>query len=175
VIRNKVFAVGGWRRLQNVLYGCRVDDGTDGTQHHFIEDRASADVRSVIAGRRFVVWARMRSPDNCLEATGFWYMEFRAAGVPCVPLGRGSLSDAGGYLRSDDGGVDVHHFLAVGPERALFDPTASQFHDDGPITLDRYLVYDGTPFPRWREEEERNGPLRFVPPAPATRRPWERL
>jgi hypothetical protein len=37
-----------------------VDDGTDGTQHHLLEDRASADVRRVIAERRLAVWAITR-------------------------------------------------------------------------------------------------------------------
>jgi hypothetical protein len=64
--------------------------------------------------------------------------------------------------------------LAVGPNRALFDPTASQLCGDGPVTLDRYLVDDVTPFPRWREEQGHVRPLEFIPPAPPLRRPWKR-
>jgi hypothetical protein len=151
-----------------------VDDGTDGTQHHFVEDRAAAQSRLVIVERRMAVWALTRDPHNCLAVAGFWAREFQAARVPCSLLGRSGGSDRGGYLRSDGVNVDGHNFLAVGPERALFDPTVSQLFDDGPVTLDRYLVHDGTPFPHWREEQELHGPAEFIPPAPTPRRPSER-
>ena len=46
------------------------------------------------------------------------------------------------------------------------DATASQLYYVGQVTLDGDLPHDGTPFPRWREEQEHLGPLEFIRPAP---------
>jgi hypothetical protein len=44
-----------------------------------------------------------------------------------------------------------HHWLAIGMELFLFDPTAAQFAALGVSSLDRYLVSDGRTFEEWRQ------------------------
>lgn len=91
---------------------------------------------------------------NCLAAVGVWAPCLRARGVRCEQLGRQlilGMAEAGGY-RQTTGEVVDHHFLAVGDELALFDPTAGSAHigHTTDMPLDRYLVADGTSFPEWR-------------------------
>lgn len=61
------------------------------------------------------------------------------------------LAPSGGYELATGEVVD-HHFLAVGAELALFDPTAGSAHigHTADVSLNRYIVADGTPFPEWR-------------------------
>lgn len=131
----------------------------DSKRLHFLEAIASGRVRAVVNDDASAVWAELSRPgmggvDNCLAAVGLWAPRFLAKGVRCEQLGRQltiGIAEEGGY-RLPTGKVVDHHFLAVGEELALFDPTAGSTHI-GHLTdmpLDRYLVADGTPFPEWR-------------------------
>ncbi len=145
----------------------------DCTHLHFLEGRASPAVRNLISQHARRVWEIARNPENCLEMSIHWLRVFEGARVYSVMLGRSGGSDAGGY-RLSDGIITDHHFLAVGAERALFDPTAGQFRADGLPALDRYLVHDGRSFAEWRISEEAGGPPTFVEPAPPRRLPGQR-
>lgn len=125
---------------------------------HFLEPVASQPVRDLISRIAGRVWAELNQPgmglDNCLAAVGVWARELRAAGIPHEHLGRQLIlgkPEIGGY-QLPTGEVVDHHFLAVGDELALFDPTAGSDHirHRADMPLDRYLVADGTPFPEWR-------------------------
>jgi hypothetical protein len=56
----------------------------------------------------------------------------------------------GGYLVPGDTELRDHHWLAIGMELFLFDPTAAQFAASGALSLDHYIVSDGRTFEAWR-------------------------
>ena len=138
----------------------------DYRQHHFLEPRASLEVTELIDSRSRAVWDACTSPGadgalNCLSVRNYWLMEFERAGVACEPHGRGADitvgCEGGGYR--EDGAMRDHHFLVVGRERALFDPTAGQFGEPGSARLEDYFVLDllrrrEVCFLEWREFPE---------------------
>ena len=80
-----------------------------------------------------------------------WSQVLGAAGIQHALLGRQGTSDHGGYIEPGSDKTTDHHFLGVGRSLHLFDPTAGQFEQ--PVTPDRYLVADGTPFVKWRIQQ----------------------
>jgi hypothetical protein len=77
-----------------------------------------------------------------------------SAGILHDQLGRQLIlgqAEAGGY-QLPSGEVVDHHFLAVGDELALFDPTPGSTHigHTAGVPIDCYLAADGTPFTAWR-------------------------
>lgn len=131
--------------------------------HHYLEDRASRAVRELIDASTIQVWKECEMPGAggyllCLSTVIAWHRRFEQAGIPAVQLGRAldtsTWVEAGGYrLRS--GAVLDHHFLSVGPELALFDPTAGQsaIAADGPVRIEAYTIHDGTSFLEWRRKQ----------------------
>jgi hypothetical protein len=127
-------------------------------RYHFLEPVASERVRAFIGEIAATAWAELTQPgmgvDNCLAAVGVWARHLQGARIPHEHLGRQltlGKPEAGGY-QLPTGEVVDHHFLAVGDELALFDPTAGSEHigHRADLSLDRYLVADGTTFPEWR-------------------------
>lgn len=135
---------------------------TDVASPHFLEDRASHEVRSLISDRRSRVDALLLRPGgggllNCLSATGLWSQQFAMAGVRAIHLGQSTDltigKTQGGYLVPGEAELRDHHWLAVGEHLALFDPTAAQYSDLGPPSLDRYITFDGRRFEDWRRDQ----------------------
>ena len=125
---------------------------------HYLEPVATYSVRMFIRQRAARVWEELSQPgmgvDNCLAACAVWARELASAGIPNEQLGRQLIlgqPEAGGYQLPSREVVD-HHFLAVGDELALFDPTAGSTHigHSAERQLDCYLTADGTPFTAWR-------------------------
>lgn len=131
----------------------------DAVRLHYLEATAANAVRAFVEASAEEVWqelslAGMGGPDNCLTAVNLWARRMRNADIPFEQLGSQTtigLPFAGGY-RLTGGQVVDHHFIAVGAELALFDPTAGSRHigHSADMSLDRYVVADGTPFPEWR-------------------------
>jgi len=130
------------------LPGINVDDPA---RYHFLEPGAPEDVRRAIFNNADHVAARLRNLTNCLEAVMTWSQVLAAAGIPHALLGRQGTSDRGGYLEPGSDKTTDHHYLAIGHGLYLFDPTAGQFEQ--PVTLERYVVADGTPFVKWRIQQ----------------------
>lgn len=139
---------------------------TDIASPHFLEDRASSEVRSLISDRRSRVDALLLRPGgggllNCLSATGLWTQQFAMAGIRAIHLGQSTDTTIGrtrgGYLMPGEAELRDHHWLAVGDNLALFDPTAAQYSDLGPPSLARYVTFEGRPFEDWRRDELRRG------------------
>ncbi len=135
------------------------DSPQDVSRFHYVEPVASSRIRTFIEEAAPFVWLDlsrpgMGGPDNCLAAQAIWARHLANAGVLFELLGSQSglgFSALGGYRLSTGELVD-HHFLALGEELALFDPTAGAEHigHTGETPLDAYVVADGTPFPEWR-------------------------
>lgn len=125
---------------------------------HFLEPIASNSIRLFLGQTAGRVWDELSQPgmgvDNCLAASAVWARELGSVGIPHDQLGRQLIlgqPEAGGYQLASGEVVD-HHFLAVGDELTLFDPTAGSTHigHSAERQLDCYLTADGTPFTAWR-------------------------
>jgi hypothetical protein len=136
-------------------------DDSNPERLHLLEPVASQPVRDFIQATAEAVWVELSQPgmgvDNCLAAVGVWARYLRGVGIPHIQLGRHLMlgqAETGGYQLPSGELVD-HHFLAVGEERALFDPTAGSDHinHSTDMPLDRYLVADDIPFPEWRRHK----------------------
>jgi hypothetical protein len=135
---------------------------TNSTRYHFLEDIAPRAVRSSIDDSADAVWLQLSrpgigGPDNCLSAQVVWAKVLLERGHRVNLLGSGmviGLAASGGY-RTSNGEVVDHHFLAVGDNLTLFDPTAGSEHirHAAGMPLDRYVVADGRPFPEWRRTQ----------------------
>jgi hypothetical protein len=56
-------------------------------------------------------------------------------------------------FREGDGLIHRHWWLALGPGRLIFDPTASKFVAQGWTEPDRYVM-DGEPYAQWRSRQQ---------------------
>jgi hypothetical protein len=131
------------------------------TRFHFLQPEAPLVVRTFIQETAPEVWEEvsgpgMGGPENCLAAVGTWARYLQGARIPHEHLGRQltlGKPEAGGY-QLPSGEIMDRHFLAVGDELALFDPTARSAHIDhrADTPLDRYRVADGSPFPEWQAD-----------------------
>jgi len=138
----------------------------DPTADHWLEPGAPAEVASAIARHAVEVQKRLGAvgtggPD-CLTTRDAWADVFEADSIECRKLGhtldkyRGR--DPGGYLVPGEDKPRDHHWLAVGPDLTLFDPTWGWvFRDFGPPSLDRYITDDGRPFEQWRRDQACSG------------------
>ena len=106
----------------------------------------AGSVRNELDGRR----------RDCRYACAAWLRALACHGIACECCGGEGVDDdvfvdyvlvplnrRSGYLEADRL-VHRHHWLLLGPDRRLFDPTAHQFDDRGGISLDNYIV-DGQP------------------------------
>lgn len=110
---------------------------TDGSEMHFVEDATPEAIRDVIAACAPAVSVQLSRPGggftNCVSACAYWMQALREA-----EFGASMLT---GYY-ADDPLRAEHHWLVVGSEMVLFDPTAGQFLDRGvsSVGVDGYVV-----------------------------------
>lgn len=131
----------------------------DPCRYHFLEPGMAREHVAFISDRAPVVWERLSAPGGggplvCLSAVNVWAAEFRGAGVVAIPLGRtldtSTWVEGGGYRLSGESVPRDHHWLAIGDENSLFDPTGAQFAPFGGPQLVNYIVADGRSFVAWR-------------------------
>lgn len=112
-------------------------DHTGGSEMHLMEDATPEAIRDVIAACTPAVSVQLSRPGggftNCVSACLYWMQALREAEF-------GALMLTGYY--ADDPLRAEHHWLVVGSEMLLFDPTAGQFLDRGvsSIGVDGYVV-----------------------------------
>ena len=116
----------------------------DHRRYHFLEPGIAQAIDSLIASASALVWTLLVAPDECLDAVHVWQELLREAQIESEWLGdviQPDYSGPGGY-RLSDGSLLGHHYLAVGPALALFDPTGWQraIRDDGGPRLGRYVT-----------------------------------
>lgn len=135
----------------------------DPRRYHYLEqpappwleqfiDEASEDVLVQLVGCADVM------PD-CLTAAITWCKRLEGAGIVVRQEGQGvdnlTWRQRGGYRVAGETSPRDHHFLVVGEEMVLFDPTWRQFEKHGPPTLDTYDMSDGRTFAAWRKATTR--------------------
>ncbi len=126
--------------------------------YHFVEPGLSRVIDSAIASLSKRAWTLLVAPDECLDGVHVWQELLRETHIESEWLGavmHPDYSGSGGY-RLTDGSLLDHHYLAVGPALALFDPTGWQktIRDDGGPSLERYVTSSpggvDVTFLRWR-------------------------
>ncbi len=113
----------------------------DLSRHHYLEPGTAPEVAEAIRNSAKSVTAylrRINKETDCGYASAEWERVFRHAGIRCATIG--APGDEHAVYQRRVGGIKPHMWLFVGPEMRIFDPTASQFDDDGGVRLEGYWV-----------------------------------
>jgi hypothetical protein len=143
---------------RNEAAGLGQSDNDDPCVDHWLEPGAPPEIVEAIVRHATEVREKLGhvgtgGPD-CLSTREIWIEAFDSESITVLRVGRTmgpNDAELGGYLVSGETKPRDHHWLAVGPQLTLFDPTWSQFFREfGPPSLDRYIADDGRPFTEWR-------------------------
>lgn len=141
----------------------------DPRRYHYLESTAAPDLAALIDAEAEQVWRRLHEPGSggplmCTTATFVWSAVLVGAGWTVFSEGtqlrKPAYSMYGGYLVPGERVPTDHHWLVVGPQMTLFDPTAGQFAGSGQPSAERYIASDGLPFVESRRRRLATGPGR---------------
>jgi hypothetical protein len=131
------------------------DHRQDPRRYHFLESGAPEDLVELIEEEAQRVAEYLSEPGRgglllCAAAVGAWQRVLGGAGWQVFSEGKQLRQPGytmhGGYLVPGGSEPADHHWLVVGPEMTLFDPTAGQYAEFGPPALERYVASDGLSF-----------------------------